>query len=156
MQTMLPGAPARAVNPWAAPPEWWEGSFFQDLFNRMERAAQRITAAEEGSLRREQMAKEQHDAVVTILIRTEASSKASWDGMRGQLETWRKASEAKDADQDQQIEELRKAIAAVKQEVLSALPEAMQKFIEPYIARIEALEKELAHRVGGSPEATPG
>lgn len=158
METMLPGAPSTAANPWATPPEWWEGSFFQDLFNRMERSAERIAEAEEGSARRERMAQEQHNAVVEILLRTESSTRASWDGMRQQLETWQRASVARDNAQDAKLEShdgkferIERQMADLKQEVLDALPVAMRDILTPYIERIEALENEIAELKAHAP-----
>lgn len=143
--TMIPPA-NKAV---AMPPDWWEGSFFQKIFNDLERGVTKLSETKDG-----------YDAILSALGANHEENRANWEAMRVQLDTWRKATDARDDLQDERIAELERQLLDAKAEVLARVESAVREAVQPYAKKIEQLEQsveELKKRVPArspSPAAT--
>lgn len=129
-ETMIPG-----VAVLGDPPKTLEDSYLDRAIRVVANAGAKL--AEDKEERRLQ-----HEAVLAAILRSETSNQASWESMRAQLETWRKLSEARDADHDEKISDLRFELAALREQLGQAM------------ARIDELEKRIPHDAAqGSAEA---
>jgi hypothetical protein len=159
-QTDNPKPHRDAVNPPPSlPSAATADSVFSDAVRQIVEAAHDIRAERESRRQFEQQQLEHQERIIEAINRAERSGDANWKATQHQNETWRKVSEAKEAQQDDRIASVERAIEALKAEVLAALPQAMTAILAPYIERIEALERELshlkAHGTARATEATP-
>lgn len=125
MQTMLP---AGANLPFREPPDWWEGSFFQSVFND-------VTSTK--SVHNETL--EGQRQILTAVERADRNQEANWKTTQEQLKLWRELSEAKHADSASKIQALERQMSKLKEELVELVARATRDAAQ----RIEALEREL-------------
>ncbi len=81
---------------------------------------------------------------------------ANYEMLAGEFRRHRDVSDARDVEQDGRIYQLERQVAAMKGEILAALPEAMRAILAPYLVRIDGLEKQIAElKSDAARSATP-
>lgn len=76
---------------------------------------------------------------LAAIERAERNGETNWRNMAGQLESWRRVSQDKDADHDKRLEALELQMAALKDELVALVSKATSEAAE----RIGLLEREL-------------
>lgn len=136
--------PPALPNPFAEPPPWWEGSFFQATFNKMTAAAEAIAMANAGQ-----------EAILAAVQQADRNQKGSHDIIVGQIASWRTAGEAKDKAQDEALAELRRDIDANTAEMLAAVEAAVREAVTPFAQKLEKLEQALEELKKNEPTREP-
>lgn len=140
------------------PPPWWSESFIGSELGRFAGDARALREgrdrqhAEVMAALRDQGAKQEASLakVTADMANLARELTANLELLSGEFRRHRDASDARDAVQDGRIHQLERQLATMKAEILGALPDAMAKILEPYLGRIEALERELADLLNGS------
>lgn len=130
------------------PPDWWPGSFIGTALAdfsadaktiREERAERRLYEASQLKLQGQ---------ILEAVQRAEQSQETNFKLVHSAIHNLQASDVAQNErllEGDERFERIEKSITALRAEMLAALPLAVTEALAPYIERIEALERELAH-----------
>lgn len=119
-------------------------SYFDEAIRIVAEAGRDIREGRQERLRFDQSMTENQRAILAAIQKADQNSTTNFEALRHEVRRHRELGEARDNDQDLKIAAVERAIVALKQEVLDALPEAMSTILTPFVDRIEALEREAA------------
>ena len=132
MQTMLPGAPP---SPYQAPPTWWEGSFFQSVFNDVQ-----------ASLRSNAEILEGQNAILAAVQQADRNNQSGWSTTQAQITNFRAEMVANRSEIAAMRAELEQLKASMKEQAEKVLLQAER------IDKLERLlEQQEANESAGSP-----
>jgi hypothetical protein len=129
--------PAGAIaNPFASPPDWWEGSFFQDTFNKMQGGFAALEKAAAGQ-----------DAILAAIQRADANQTANYNLLRAEI------GHLKDSDlkQDERLKEgdkrfdyIEKKVADLEDRAAELLEKRLTEVLKPIAEEFDEIRKLIA------------
>lgn len=137
--------PAPLTNPFAEPPPWWEGSFFQATFNKMQSGFEALSKAAAGQ-----------DEILAAIQRADSNSTRNYELIRDEIRHL-KDSDLKQDERlkqgDKRFEQIERSVEALKVELIARIESEMRVFVEKF----QALERLLAEAKANDPArpATP-
>jgi hypothetical protein len=124
-------APPAPGNPFATPPPWWEGSFFQATFNRLEGGFQAVEKATAGQ-----------GEILAAIERADRNNTSGWQTTQAQIASFRQEMTAHDAEL--------KALRAEIDQLKTQLTEQAAKLTEQ-AGMIERLDQRLSEKQANAP-----
>jgi hypothetical protein len=135
---IAPQAPAPSIAPQTA------DSMFLSVVKDITDAARIIREDAEARRAYEAAQLDLQRQVLAAVERAERNSDANWSSMHGQLESWRKVSQDKDADHDKRIQDLEAQVEKLEAKLLEVLQGELLKLLEPIVKDVETIKSAIA------------